>query len=65
MNAIAQLGAAAGFFGVGSGMVLYEWVRIKRRKPMSKDNPGTQLYWMAYLTFFVLGVTLICAAIFH
>jgi hypothetical protein len=65
MNTIAQTGAAIGLFGAGAGMAIYEWTRIKAGRPILKGHPAIELYWTVYLTFLVLGTTLIFAAIFR
>ena len=55
MEKLGLLGAAAAFFGVGLAMVLYELARIKAGRPILKGRDAVQLYYVTYLTMFVLG----------
>ena len=63
MNLIEQFGAALVLLGVGVGMVFYEWTRIKAGRPLLNGHVAVQLYWMTYLTLFVLGAVVALAAI--
>ncbi len=63
MEKIAQLGAAAGLTAVGIAMVLYESRRIKAKRPIANGGDAVQLYWIGYLSLFVIAFTLIVAAI--
>lgn len=63
MQGFAQLAAAAGFIGTGSAMALYEWSRIKAERPLLAGRNILVMYWVCYLTCFVLGVTFVFAAV--
>jgi len=56
METLGQLSAAIAFFGVGIAMVLYELSRTKAGNPILKGSPAIQLYYMTYLTMFVLSL---------
>jgi len=60
---IQFVGAAIAFFAVGILMVLYENARIRAGRPILKGSEAVQLYYVSYLTMFVLGVTVTIAAI--
>jgi hypothetical protein len=63
MIAITQVAGAVVLFAIGAAMVFYEWIRIKAGKPILNGHGAVQIYWMGYLASFVLGVTLMLAAI--
>jgi hypothetical protein len=44
-------------------MVLYENFRIRTGRPILKGSAAVQLYYVSYLTMFVLSVTVLVAAI--
>lgn len=48
---------------IGAAMAFYEWTRIKAGRPILSGHQAVILYWVAYLTLFVLGVTTALAAI--
>ena len=56
MEKLGRLGAAATFFGVGFAMVLYKLAIIKTGRPILKGRDAVQLYYVTYLTMFVLAV---------
>ena len=56
MEPLGILGAAAAFFAVGLLLVLYELARIKAGRPILKGSQAVQLYYITYLTMFVLAV---------
>jgi hypothetical protein len=61
-----HLELAAGSFAmliVAVGMAFYEWSRVQSKRPLFKGRQIVTLYWMAYLSFFVLGITTGIAAI--
>jgi hypothetical protein len=64
MEKIAFLSAAVATIGIGAGMAFYEWSRIKAGRPILKGSLAIQLYWVAYFSMFVLGVTFALAAMF-
>ena len=63
MEKLQFVGAAVALFAVGTLMVLYENVRIRAGRPILNDHAAVQLYYVSYLTMFVLGVTVLAAAI--
>jgi hypothetical protein len=63
MEKFQLIGAAIIFFGIGGLMVFYEWLRIKAGRPILKGRDVAQLYYISYLLMFVLGATVIVAAI--
>jgi hypothetical protein len=63
MEKLQFVGAAVVFFTVGTLMVLYENFRIRAGRPILKGHAAVQLYYVSYLTMFVLGVTVLAAAI--
>lgn len=48
---------------VAGAMAFYEWTRIKAGRPILQGHQAVILYWVAYLTLFVLGVTTAIAAV--
>ena len=63
MEKIQFLGAAVAFFAAGALMVFYENFRIKVGRPILNGSAAVQLYYVSYLTMFVLGATVAIAAI--
>lgn len=63
MEKVQFVGAAIAFFAVGILMVLYENARIKAGRPILKGSEAVQLYYVSYLTMFVLSATVAIAAI--
>ena len=63
MEKLQLIGAAIIFFGIGGSMVFYEWIRIKAGRPILKGREVVQLYYITYLSMFVLGTTVMVAAI--
>ncbi|HEX5509808.1 MAG TPA: hypothetical protein VFX37_15010, partial [Pseudolabrys sp.] len=57
-SALALLAAAA-------GMAAYEWTRIKAGRPILKGSMAVELYWVGYLSLFVLGITFALSEILH
>ena len=56
-------GAAIAFFAAGILMVLYENFRIRAGRPILNGSAAVQLYYVSYLTMFVLSATVAIAAI--
>ena len=63
MEKLQFFGAAIAFFAAGTLMVLYENFRIKARRPILNGSAAVQLYYVSYLTMFVLSATVAIAAI--
>jgi hypothetical protein len=59
METLEFVGAAVAFFGFGALMVLYS----NAGRPILKGHAAVQLYYVSYLTMFVLGATVLVAAI--
>jgi hypothetical protein len=59
-----ELGSAAAAMLLAAGsMALYEWTRAKAGRPIFAGHQAVALYWIAYLSLLVLGVTTALAAI--
>ena len=63
MEKLQFVGAAIAFFAVGTLMVFYENFRIKAGRPILNGSAAVQLYYVSYLTMFVLGSAVAVAAI--
>jgi hypothetical protein len=63
MEKLQFVGAAVAFFAAGVVMVLYENFRIRVGRPILNGSAAVQLYYVSYLTMFILGVTVLAAAI--
>lgn len=55
LGAIVLLAAAA-------AMAFYEWMRFKAGRPLLKGRNVLTLYWIGYLSLFILGITSAAAA---
>ena len=55
METLDLSGASVAFFGVGIAMVLYELARIKAGRRILRGSQAVQLYYVTYLTMFVLA----------
>ena len=55
------LGAAIAFFAAGA--LVYENFRIKVGRPILNGSAAVQLYYVSYLTMFVLSAAIAVAAI--
>jgi len=59
-----QLGSAAiVLLALAGTMVIYERARQNAKRPLFDGREIVTLYWVGYLTFFVLGLTCAVAAI--
>ena len=63
MEKLQFIGATIAFFAAGTLMVLYENFRIKADRPILNGSAAVQLYYVSYLTMFVLSATVAIAAI--
>jgi hypothetical protein len=63
MELFQILVAAAALLAIAAAMALYEWSRVKAKRPLFNGHPIVTLYWCAYLSLFVLGVTTVIAAV--
>jgi hypothetical protein len=63
MEKLQFVGAAVALFAFGALMVFYENFRIKAGRPILNGSEAVQLYYVSYLTMFVLGATVAIAAI--
>ena len=63
MEKLQFIGAAIALFAVGAVMVLYENFRIRAGRPILNGSAAVQLYYVSYLTMFILGATVAVAAI--
>jgi len=59
--------SAVAMFGIASVMIFYEWARAKAGRPLLNGDKtqAIVLYWVAYLSLFVLGLTTAAAAFFR
>jgi hypothetical protein len=55
MERLGLLGVAVACLGVGAVMLFYELSRIKAGRPILKGSQAIQLYYVTYLTMFVLA----------
>jgi hypothetical protein len=55
--------AAVVLIAIGAAMAAYEWSRIKAKRPLFQGRQVVTLYWVTYLSCFVLGVTSGAAAL--
>jgi hypothetical protein len=44
-------------------MTVYEWTRVAAGRPILNGHQAVVLYWIGYLSVFVLGVTAAIAAV--
>jgi hypothetical protein len=59
-----QLGSAAiVLLALAGTMVIYERARQNAKRPLFDGREIVTLYWVGYLTFFVLGLTCAVGAI--
>jgi hypothetical protein len=56
-------GVAAVLLAVAGGMAFYEWTRIRAFRPILNGHNAVVLYWVSYLSLFVLGVAAALAAV--
>jgi hypothetical protein len=61
MEKLQFVGAAIAFFAVGTLIVVYESFRVSAGRPILNGSAAVQLYYVSYLTMFVLGVTVAVA----
>jgi hypothetical protein len=55
METLGLMGASVACLGIGVAMVLYELARIKAGNRIFKGSQAVQLYYITYLTMFVLA----------
>jgi hypothetical protein len=63
METLGLFAAAAVLFAVGFAMVLYELARIKAGRPIMKGRDSVQIYYVTYLTMFVLAIVTAAKAV--
>jgi hypothetical protein len=63
MNNFALALAAIILIASATGMLLYEVARATAKRPIFGGRESITLYWMGYLTLYVLGATSGLAAI--
>ena len=63
VETIQLIGASAMFLAIGGLLVFYEWSRAKAGRPILKGSEAVQLYYISYLTMFVLAVVTTAKAI--
>ena len=62
MQSLQLAGAAVVMLAVAAGMAFYEWTRLRARQPILQGHQAIVLYWISYLSLFVLAVTAALAA---
>jgi hypothetical protein len=62
MDRFSPILAAIVMLALGGGMAAYEWSRVKAKRPLFGGHQVVTLYWCAYLSLLVLGVTMVVAA---
>jgi hypothetical protein len=65
MENLQLLLAAAAMLAVAAAMATYEWSRIQAKRPLFNGSQVVTLYWCAYLSLVVLGVTAALASAFR
>ncbi|HXD43945.1 MAG TPA: hypothetical protein VN655_02330 [Pseudolabrys sp.] len=63
MNNFALGAAAIILIASATGMLVYEAARARSKRPIFGGRETITLYWVAYLTLYVLGATSGLAAI--
>jgi len=63
MDTLGRIGAAFAFTAIGAAMAGYEWARLKSGRPLLAGHGAIDLYWMAYLACFTLGLAFFVAAL--
>ena len=63
MDNFALGAAAAVLIASATGMLLYEAARARAKRPIFGGREAITLYWVGYLTLYVLGATSGLAAI--
>jgi hypothetical protein len=63
METLGLSAAAVVLFAIGFAMVLYEMARIKAGRPILQGSQAVQLYYVTYLTMFVLALVAALKAI--
>ena len=63
MEKLQLIGVSVVFLAIGGLLVFYEWSRAKAGRPILNGSQAVQLYYMSYLTLFVLAVVTAAKAI--
>ena len=63
MEKLQLAGASAVFLAIGGLLVFYEWSRTKAGRPILNGHQAVQLYYISYLTMFVLAIVTAAKAI--
>ncbi len=63
MPQLEMFAAAAVLMLTGGAMAFYEWSRVKGGRPLFKGREIITLYWISYLSLFMLSITFTAAAI--
>jgi hypothetical protein len=65
MGNAAALAFAVLLFASATAMAVYEWIRIRDGRPILKGSMAVELYWVSYLSLYVLAITFALSAILH
>jgi hypothetical protein len=63
VETLQLISASAVFLVIGGLLVFYEWSRAKAGRPILNGSEAVQLYYISYLTMFVLAVATAAKAI--
>ena len=63
METLQLISASAVFLVIGGLLVFYEWSRAKAGRPILNGSEAVQLYYISYLTMFVLALVTAAKAI--
>jgi len=63
MEKLQLAAVAVTFLAIASGMAFYERARIRATRLIFGKSQAIVIYWCAYLSLFVLGLTVATAAV--
>jgi hypothetical protein len=63
VETLQLIGASAVFLAIGGLLVFYEWSRTKAGRPILNGHQAVQLYYIGYLTMFLLAIVTAAKAI--
>ena len=63
MQTLQAVAAAVAMLAAAGSMAFYEWTRIRASRPILNGHNAVVLYWVSYLSLFVLGIVTVLAAV--